>query len=111
MVYVYMVQCRDGTLYTGTAKDLQVRMAQHNAGKGAKYTRGRRPVKMVHSEVLENKGEALRREYEIKKWPRSRKLMLIEKFKMQEKNSKCGIRKGKKKEKRCVGVTVRKDSG
>ena len=79
-----MIQCRDGTLYTGTAKDLEVRMVRHSAGKGAKYTRGRRPLKMVYSEVLENKGEALRREHEIKKWPRSRKLMLIEKFKKQD---------------------------
>jgi len=75
--YLYVVQCRDSTLYTGTAKDLEVRIDQHNAGKGAKYTRGRRPVTLVYSEVLENKGEALRREHEIKKWPRSRKLMLI----------------------------------
>jgi len=65
-------------LYTGTAKDLEVRIHQHNAGKGAKYTRGRRPVKLVYSEVLESQGEALRRESEIKKWSRGRKMRLIE---------------------------------
>lgn len=75
--YLYVVQCRDSTLYTGTAKDLKARIDQHNAGKGAKYTRGRRPVTLIYSEVLENKGEALRREHEIKKWSRSRKLILI----------------------------------
>ena len=74
---VYIVQCRDGTLYTGTAKDLQIRIAQHNAGKGAKYTRGRLPVKLVFSQTVETRGDALRREHEIKKWPRLKKMALI----------------------------------
>jgi len=77
MYTLYIVQCSDDTFYTGIAKDPEARIDLHNAGKGARYTRGRRPVKLVYSEVLENKGLALRREYEIKKWPRSRKLMLI----------------------------------
>ncbi len=77
LYYLYIVQCRDGTLYTGTAKDLEARIRQHNAGKGARYTRGRRPVALVYSEALKNKGEALRREHEIKKWSRSRKRILI----------------------------------
>jgi len=75
--YLYIVQCRDNTLYTGTAKNLEARIDQHNAGKGAKYIRGRRPVTLVYSETLKNKNEALRREHEIKKWSRTRKLQLI----------------------------------
>ena len=75
--YLYILQCCDNTLYTGTARNLEARIEQHNRGKGAKYTRGRRPVMLVYSELLANKSEALKREHEIKKWPRSRKLDLI----------------------------------
>jgi putative endonuclease len=77
MYYLYIVQCRDNTLYTGTARDLNARIEKHNSGKLARYTRDRCPVKLVYSEALESKGEALRREHEIKKLPRFRKLMLI----------------------------------
>lgn len=78
MFYVYIVQCRDGTLYTGTAKDIEARIDQHNQGKGARYTRGRQPVTLVYFEPFETRGEALRRENEIKKWPRSRKMKLVD---------------------------------
>lgn len=64
--YVYIVQCADNSLYTGVAKDLDARLAQHNAGLGAKYTRGRCPVVLVYQEPAESHGAALRREYAIK---------------------------------------------
>jgi len=60
------VQCTDNSLYTGITNDLEARIAQHNKGKGAKYTRSRSPVKLVYTEQAENKGKALRREIQIK---------------------------------------------
>lgn len=64
---VYIVRCRDASLYTGIAKVLATRIEQHNAGKGAKYTRSRRPVELIYSETAADKGAALRRESEIKR--------------------------------------------
>lgn len=78
MYYVYLLRCGDGTLYTGFTNDLARRLAAHNAGKGAKYTRGRRPVELVYWESFSNKSSALRREYAIKQLPRRQKLTLIQ---------------------------------
>ena len=78
MYYVYLLRCADGTLYTGFTNDLARRLAVHNAGKGAKYTRGRRPVELVYWESFSNKSSALRREYAIKRLPRGQKLALIQ---------------------------------
>ena len=64
--YVYIVECADGTLYTGIARDVAERLAKHNAGKGARYTRGRRPVRLAYRQRFASKGAALRREYAIK---------------------------------------------
>ena len=75
--YVYIAVCADGTLYTGWTTDPEKRIRTHNAGKGAKYTRSRRPVKLVYLEKFENKSDALRREYEIKRLSRVQKLLLI----------------------------------
>lgn len=77
MHYVYMLQCSDGTLYTGWTTDLEKRLATHNSGKGAKYTRSRRPVILVYSESYLTKEEALRREAAVKKLPRAKKERLI----------------------------------
>ncbi len=77
--HVYIVQCCDGSLYTGVAKDLENRIAQHNAGLGAKYTRSRRPVSLVYSEPASDRGQALRRELAIKQFDRKAKLALIAK--------------------------------
>lgn len=81
MYYVYIVQCADDTLYTGIATDLVRRIEEHNSsGKGAKYTRIRRPVHLVYSEEFPDRPLASKREYEIKKkMSRAQKLMLIEK--------------------------------
>lgn len=75
--HVYIVQCADQTLYTGVAKDVDNRVCQHNAGRGAKYTRGRLPVELVYREPAEDRSTALQREYAIKKWPTARKFGLI----------------------------------
>ena len=77
MWYVYILRCADDTLYTGITDDLQRRLEQHNSGKGAKYTRGRGPVELVHRETYPAKGEALKREYQIKQLSRGEKLELI----------------------------------
>jgi putative endonuclease len=76
--WVYVLRCRDGTLYTGVTTDCDRRLAQHNAGKASKYTRARRPVQMVYRERAAGHGEALRREFAIKKLPRAAKETLIE---------------------------------
>ena len=77
MNYTYILECAEGTLYTGWTNDLEKRLAAHNAGKGAKYTRNRFPVKMVYAESHEDKIDAMRREYEIKQLPRAKKLELL----------------------------------
>ena len=76
---VYILRCSDGTLYTGIAPDVQKRLMLHNAGKGAKYTRGRGPVELVYQEQLEDRAAASKREYAIKQLSRADKLHLIEK--------------------------------
>lgn len=78
MNYVYIVECSDGTLYTGWTNNLDKRIEQHCNGTGAKYTRGRGPVRLVYYEEFNDKRDAMRREYEIKKYSRINKLKLIE---------------------------------
>lgn len=63
MNYTYIVECKDGTLYTGWTNNLEKRIADHNSGKGAKYTRARKPVTLVYYETFEAKEEAMKREY------------------------------------------------
>lgn len=74
----YILLCADGTLYTGWTNDIEKRLAAHNAGRGAKYTRGRRPVTLLYSEECATKNEAMSREAAIKKLSREEKLMLSE---------------------------------
>ena len=76
--FVYIVRCSDNSLYTGYTNNIEARINKHNAGKGAKYTKIRRPVVLVYQEMYETKSEALRRGYEIKTFTRQRKLKLIE---------------------------------
>ncbi len=76
---LYIVKCADKTLYTGITNNLKQRIKAHNSGKGAKYTRGRRPVKLVYSKKVKTRGRALRDEYRVKKLKRSAKLSLIQK--------------------------------
>ena len=78
MVYVYIVECKDGSLYTGWTTNIERRIDEHNQGKGAKYTRSRAPVKLRHFETYDTKKEAMRREWEIKQLTRRNKLKLIE---------------------------------
>lgn len=77
--YVYLLECCDKTLYCGYTTDIAERVAKHNQGKGAKYTKGRLPVRLVYKESYNSKTEALKREYNIKQLSRERKLALIEK--------------------------------
>ncbi len=77
--YTYILQCADGTFYTGWTNDLRRRVQAHNDGTGAKYTRARRPVKLVYSESYDSKEEAMRREAEIKRMSRGKKESLIKK--------------------------------
>ena len=75
--YVYILECSDGTFYTGWTNDLEKRLKAHNEGKGAKYTKARRPVKIVYHEVFSTKREAMSREWAIKQLSRNEKIMLI----------------------------------
>ena len=74
--WVYMLRCRDGSLYTGSTTDVERRRALHNAGKGAKYTRRHGPVEVVYREACADRSAALRREAAIKRLTRSEKLAL-----------------------------------
>lgn len=76
---VYILECRDGTLYTGITDDLQRRLKAHSRGKGAKYTRGRGPLTLRYQENCEDHSAALRRELQIKALKRNEKLELIKK--------------------------------
>ncbi|EFW93722.1 Endo/excinuclease amino terminal domain, putative [Haladaptatus paucihalophilus DX253] len=76
--WVYVVECSDGTFYTGYTTDVDRRVAEHDAGNGAKYTRGRTPVTLRHTERFESKSAAMSREYEIKQLRRAEKERLID---------------------------------
>ena len=77
MNYTYILKCKDGSLYTGWTNDIDKRLRAHNEGKGAKYTKGRRPVELVYAEKFDTKEEAMRREYEIKHMKRKEKEELL----------------------------------
>lgn len=81
MHYVYILRCADDTLYTGWTTDVEKRVATHNSGKGAKYTRARLPVELVYTEMFDNKAEAQKREYAIKQLRRLEKEKLIKGWK------------------------------
>ena len=76
--HVYVLECANGSLYTGYTTDLERRVAEHDAGEGAKYTRGRTPVELVHAESFDSKSAAMSREYEIKELSRAGKERLLE---------------------------------
>jgi putative endonuclease len=76
--FVYILMCSDGTLYVGSTTDVLERERVHNAGRGAKYTAGRLPVRVVHCEAHESRSAAQRREAQIKRWSRAKKQALID---------------------------------
>ena len=75
--YVYVLRCGDGSLYTGLTNNLELRLAAHKNGKGAKYTKGRTPIELVYFEELPDKSSALKRENELKKLKKQEKEELI----------------------------------
>ncbi len=94
--YVYILECGDKSLYTGYTNDLDRRLKMHQKNKGAKYTRGRGPFKIVHVEEFQDKSEAMKREYAIKQLTKRQKMLLIQK----EKGSEVIDRKAKSKRRR-----------
>jgi putative endonuclease len=76
--YVYVLECADGTFYTGYTTDVERRVAEHDAGEGAKYTRGRTPVELVHVESFDSRSAALSREYAVKQLSRREKERLVD---------------------------------
>ena len=79
--YVYILRCGDGTLYTGITDDVSARLEAHRSGKGAKYTRGRRPLELVFREKAESHSDAAKREWQIKQLTRAQKLALCKNWK------------------------------
>ncbi len=77
MFYFYLFRCKDGTLYSGSTKNLAEREKLHNSGRGSKYVKARGGGKIIYSEKFKTVGEALRREAEVKKWPRDKKINLV----------------------------------
>lgn len=78
LYYIYMLKCKDGSIYTGYTDNIYKRIVKHRSGKGAKYTRGRGPFELVHYESFLTKEEAMQREAAIKKLTKEAKLKLIE---------------------------------
>lgn len=74
MWFIYILQCSDGSLYTGSTNDIERRFTLHMSGKGAKYTRSHRPNNIIHTEKFLTKSEAFKREREIKTWTRKEKI-------------------------------------
>ncbi len=85
--FVYMVRCADGTYYTGWTTDLARRVAQHNSGRGARYTRLHRPVTLVYREEVADRGTAMRREFAIKQYDRQRKERLVQEGELRRNTS------------------------
>ena len=75
---VYLLRCGDGTLYAGITNDLEKRIAAHRCGRGARYTRGRGPLTLVHQEPVRTRSAALRREHQLKRMPRREKLAFLD---------------------------------
>ena len=77
MYYVYIIECKDGTLYTGITTDVGRRFNEHKLGKGGAYTRSKKVIRVLHTETFETRSGASKRESEIKRWRREKKLNLI----------------------------------
>ena len=86
---VYILKCNDGSLYTGISKNVETRIKLHNDGKGAKYTKSRRPVALKHLESGFSHGDAIKREVEIKRMSKSQKVKLINEGRCQIKFDQC----------------------
>lgn len=88
--HVYLVRCSDGSIYTGITDNVEARLKKHNSGRGAKYTAQRRPVTLIHSEVQSDQGSAMKREAQIKRWPKKQKeaLAMGDSSKVQPKQRK-----------------------
>jgi putative endonuclease len=78
MYFVYLLECVDGTLYTGITTEPERRLKEHTEGKGARYTRARKPTRIAYTEEHPDRSSASKREAEIKKWPRQKKVELIQ---------------------------------
>jgi putative endonuclease len=85
--FVYMLRCRDGSLYTGITNDLKKRMEQHSRGRGSKYVRARRPFRLVYTEDAGDKSSALKREIEIKRLSRQEKIRLLNTYFISNRNN------------------------
>lgn len=78
--YLYILRCKDGSLYTGITTNVEKRLEAHRSGKGAKYTRGRGPLELVYREACGSHSDALKREWQIKALPREEKMKLLESY-------------------------------
>ncbi len=78
MWYVYILLCADNSLYTGSTNNLEKRFLDHRSGKGGRYTRSHKPLRIIYQEKLNSKSEALKREIEIKSWNRKKKIKILE---------------------------------
>ena len=85
--YLYILRCKDSTLYTGITTDVEKRFQTHQSGKGAKYTRGRRPLELIYRELCGTHSDALKREWEVKQLSREEKQKLIARYAEQKEAS------------------------
>jgi len=94
MWYVYILECKDKTLYVGVTKNVTERLKQHNHSKASKYTRGRTPVVLKYQEEYSNKTTAWKREHQLKRWSRQKKLALIESARAEAVKAMSSSRRG-----------------
>ncbi len=92
MNYTYMLECGDGSYYTGWTNDIEKRLAAHRSGEGAKYTRGRGPLRLIYLEVFDSKEKAMQREAFVKRLSREEKRVLIEGSDWREHLAEWGLR-------------------
>jgi putative endonuclease len=78
MWFIYILLCEDGSYYTGSTNDVEKRFKDHLEGRGARYTKSHKPVKVIYKEGFATKSEALKREAELKKWPKAKKVKLVQ---------------------------------
>ncbi len=97
MYYVYLIECKDGTLYTGITTDVERRFKEHSLGRGGAYTQAKKVKKLLYTEKCKNRSAALKRESEIKSWRRKKKLKLISIIKTQPINRKLKKKKPRPK--------------
>ena len=110
MNYTYILQCKDGSLYTGWTNDIEKRLGDHRSGRGARYTKGRGPLELIYLEVSDSRSQAMRREAWIKRLTRQKKLILIQNSGWKEHLAEWGLENLQPAGEETISAAVRTES-